>query len=82
MLAIDVEEKGHWSRTCCTPNDLVEIYQASIKARGKEPKTNFVDHQKQKMKLASQLNMTDVKMDFANYDNSFEMNNVNCYRLL
>ena len=33
--------KGHWSRTCCTPKHLVDLYQASIK--GKEVEMNFID---------------------------------------
>ena len=36
--------EGHWSRTCCTPKHLVDLYQASIKERGKGIETNFVDH--------------------------------------
>ena len=36
--------KGHWSRTCRTPKHLVELYQASLKAKGKEVETNFIDH--------------------------------------
>uniref|UniRef100_A0A5B7BZ55 CCHC-type domain-containing protein n=1 Tax=Davidia involucrata TaxID=16924 RepID=A0A5B7BZ55_DAVIN len=28
--------KGHWLRTCRTPKHLVELYQASIKTKGKE----------------------------------------------
>ena len=35
--------KGHWSRTCRTPKHLVDLYQASIKAKGKQIKMNFID---------------------------------------
>ena len=35
--------KGHWSRTCRTPKHLVDLYQASIKAKGKEIEINFTD---------------------------------------
>ena len=35
--------KGHWSRTCRTPKHLVDLYQASIKAKGKEIEMNFID---------------------------------------
>lgn len=35
--------KGHWSRTCRTPKHLVDLYQASIKAKGKEIEMNFTD---------------------------------------
>ena len=36
----------HWSRTCRTPKYLVDLYQASIKGKGKEKEieTNFADH--------------------------------------
>ena len=27
--------KGHWSCTCCTSKHLVDLYQASIKEKGK-----------------------------------------------
>ena len=36
--------EGHWSRTCLTPKHLVDLYQASIKEKGKGIETNFVDH--------------------------------------
>ncbi|TYJ29765.1 hypothetical protein E1A91_A06G089200v1 [Gossypium mustelinum] len=34
--------KNHWSRTCCTPKHLVELYQQSLKDKGKKIETNFV----------------------------------------
>ncbi|TYH77457.1 hypothetical protein ES332_D04G156100v1 [Gossypium tomentosum] len=34
--------KNHWSRTCQTPKHLVELYQQSLKDKGKKIKTNFV----------------------------------------
>ncbi|KAL4653140.1 hypothetical protein ACB092_01G281200 [Castanea dentata] len=36
--------EGYWSRTCCTPKHLVDLYQTSIKEKGKGIETNFVDH--------------------------------------
>ena len=36
--------EGHWSRTCRTPKHLVDLYQASIKEKGKGIETNFVDY--------------------------------------
>ena len=33
--------KGHWSRTCCTANHSVELYQASLKEKGKNVEANF-----------------------------------------
>ena len=35
--------KGHWSHTCCTSKHLVDLYQASTKAKGKEIEMNFTD---------------------------------------
>ena len=35
--------KGHWSCTCRTPKHFVDLYQTSIKAKGKEVKMNFID---------------------------------------
>ncbi|KAL6322691.1 hypothetical protein AAG906_015377 [Vitis piasezkii] len=35
--------KRHWSHTCRTPKHLVDLYQASIKAKGKEIDMNFTD---------------------------------------
>ncbi|XP_017974461.1 PREDICTED: uncharacterized protein LOC108661545 [Theobroma cacao] len=39
--------KGHWSRTCRTPKHLVELYQASLKDKGKNIETNFVEDDRQ-----------------------------------
>ena len=35
--------KGHWARICCTPKHLADLYQASIKEKGKEIEINFND---------------------------------------
>ena len=35
--------KRHWSHTYCTPKHLVDLYQASIKAKGKEIEMNIID---------------------------------------
>ena len=35
--------KGHWSRTYRTPKHLVNLYQTSIKAKGKEVETNYIN---------------------------------------
>ena len=37
--------KGHWSRTCHTTKHLVDLYQASIKGKGKQIETNFISGQ-------------------------------------
>ena len=36
--------KGHWSRVCRTPKHLEDLYQASIKEKGKGIEMNFADH--------------------------------------
>ena len=35
--------RGHRSRTCRTPKHLVNLYQASLKGKGKTIETNFAD---------------------------------------
>ena len=35
--------KGHWSCTCRKPKHLVNLYQASIKAKGKKIEMNFIN---------------------------------------
>ena len=35
--------KGHWSHTCDAPKHLSNLYQVSIKVKGKEIEMNFTD---------------------------------------
>ena len=35
--------EGHWSRTCRTAKHLVDLYQASLKEKGKKIEMNFTD---------------------------------------
>ena len=35
--------KGHWLRICRTPKHFVDLYQASIKSKGKEVEMNFIN---------------------------------------
>ena len=37
--------KGHWSRTCHMTKHLIELYQASIKGKGNQIETNFINSQ-------------------------------------
>ncbi|MCF7184022.1 hypothetical protein L3H42_11025 [Corynebacterium sp. MC-13] len=38
--------KNHWSRICRTPKHLVDLYQKSIKDKGKQKvETNFVNNE-------------------------------------
>ena len=50
------EMEGHWSRTCCTTKHLVDLYQASLKDKGKLVETNFADR--------NRLNLSYFDMDF------------------
>ncbi|KAL0448112.1 UNVERIFIED_CONTAM: hypothetical protein Slati_1939100 [Sesamum latifolium] len=34
---------GDWFRTCRMAQHLIKLYQASVKAKGKEVETNFVE---------------------------------------
>ena len=36
--------KGHWQRTYCMPKHLVNLYQTSIKEKGKRIEMNFAHH--------------------------------------
>ncbi|KAI3457323.1 hypothetical protein Pfo_013986 [Paulownia fortunei] len=36
--------KGHWRRTCHTCKYLIDLYQVSLKEKGKCVKTNFIEH--------------------------------------
>ena len=35
--------EGHWSCTCRTVKHLVDLYQASVKEKGKKIEINFTD---------------------------------------
>ena len=48
--------KGHWARTCRTPKHLANLYQASIKEKGKEIEMNFTDR--------NELDLTYYDTDF------------------
>ena len=48
--------KGHWTHTCHTPKHLVDLYQTSIKTKGKEIEMNFTD--------GDGLNLTYYDIDF------------------
>ena len=37
--------KGHWSHTYHTAKHLVDLYQASIKGKGNQIETNFINGQ-------------------------------------
>lgn len=35
---------NHWSRTCRTPKHLIDLYQASLKGKGKSAETNLIEN--------------------------------------
>ena len=57
--------KGYWSRTCCTPKHLVDLYQTSIK--GKEVEINFIDSDGQAV-----LTQLDVSNFFENLNGKID----------
>nr|XP_023919902.1 uncharacterized protein LOC112031443 [Quercus suber] len=71
--------EGHWSRTCRTPKHLADLYQASIKEKGKGIETNFVDHDDLEdpmnyLELPNGVDMThlDVSDFFEDVDGKFD----------
>lgn len=60
---------------------MADIYQALVKTKGNEAELNFVAHKNKdsEMNFAKykdsfdQLNMTNMEMDFANYENFIDM---------
>lgn len=50
---------NHWSRTCRTPKHLVELYQASIKKKGKEVETNLVENDQNGILMDAHLDVSD-----------------------
>jgi hypothetical protein len=56
---------NHWSRTCRTPKHLVELYQASIKKKGKEVETNFIENESSGLLMDTHLDVSDF---FENVD--------------
>ena len=48
--------EGHWSRTCRTTKNLVDLYLALLKDKGKGVETNFADE--------NGLNLSYFDMDF------------------
>ncbi|PIN14382.1 hypothetical protein CDL12_12991 [Handroanthus impetiginosus] len=62
--------KGHWLRTCRTPNHFVKLYQASIKGRGNNMETNFTyQYENDEANFAEKNN--DVKANLAYKDDDF-----------
>ena len=71
--------EGHWSRTCHIVKHFVDLYQASIKEKGKGIETNFVDHNDPEdpmnyLNLPNGMDMThlDVSDFFKDVDGNFD----------
>ena len=47
--------KGHWSRTCRMTKHLVDLYQASVKGKGKQIETNFIGGKSQWIMMSISL---------------------------
>jgi hypothetical protein len=56
---------NHWSRTCRTPKHLVELYQASIKKKGKEVEIKFIENELSGLLMDTHLDVSDF---FENVD--------------
>ncbi|KAK9735043.1 hypothetical protein RND81_04G179900 [Saponaria officinalis] len=52
--------KGHWSRVCRTPKHLIDLYQQSLKQKGKNIETNLVfEDEKSDFDLGDLINIDD-----------------------
>jgi hypothetical protein len=56
---------NHWSHTCCTSKHLVELYQTSIKKKGKEVETHFIENESSDLLMDTHLDVFDF---FENVD--------------
>lgn len=62
--------KGHWSRTCRTPKHLVDLYQASLKDKGKNVETNLVFEDKEHADNLLKMTYLDTADFYENYDDT------------
>ncbi|KAK9664533.1 hypothetical protein RND81_14G049200 [Saponaria officinalis] len=52
--------KGHWSRVCRTPKHLIDLYQQSLKQKGKNIETNLIfEDEKGDFDLGDPINIDD-----------------------
>jgi hypothetical protein len=63
---------NHWSRTCRTPKYLVELYQSSIKKKGKEVEINFIKNKSSGILVDTHLDVSDF---FENVDKEIDIMN-------
>lgn len=66
--------KGHWSRTCRTPKHLVDLYEASLKDKGKNVETNLVFEDKDHTDNLLQMTYLDETDFYENHDNTTASN--------
>lgn len=59
---------GHWGRTCRTAKHLVDLYQASIKGKGKTVEANYVNEENA---TGPSFDVSDFFMDNAGTENDF-----------
>ncbi|XP_059638424.1 uncharacterized protein LOC132280514 [Cornus florida] len=59
----------HWQNICRTPKHLADLYQASIKEKGKQKEMNFLDHDEQ-------IDTTNLEMNFINHDEPVNITNL------
>ena len=67
---------GHWGRTCRTAKHLVDLYQTSVKEKGKNVKANYVNEDNAP---GPSFDVSDFFIDDNENDNDFifgENNNV------
>ncbi|XP_012850836.1 PREDICTED: uncharacterized protein LOC105970548 [Erythranthe guttata] len=58
---------GHWLNVCRTPRHLVDLYQASIKGKGKEKKINFINFNNDTVDNSDPMDFTHLDVgDFLN----------------
>ncbi|XP_059663844.1 uncharacterized protein LOC132309566 [Cornus florida] len=60
---------GHWQSICRTPKHLADLYQASIKEKGKQKEMNFLDHDEP-------IDTTNLEMNFINHDEPVNITNL------
>ncbi|XP_059664121.1 uncharacterized protein LOC132309878 [Cornus florida] len=61
---------GHWQSICHTPKHLIELYQVSMKKKGKQKEMNFIDHDEP-------VDITNLEMNFINHDEPAGITNLN-----
>ncbi|XP_059668728.1 uncharacterized protein LOC132313798 [Cornus florida] len=60
---------GHWQNICRTPKYLADLYQASMKEKGKQKEMNFLDHDEP-------VDTTNLEMNFINHDEPVNITNL------